>query len=118
MPADLQEHLVGGIIVRVEEESDQDLREAARLSVNINRLQALGHGSNRDFAFHIATGPPDECGDQLAGVSKADTRVLAKTDAAFTVRRALRAEPSDRERGDRSLLLRGDHLIADALRVD
>src|SRR5580704_12811474 len=61
--ADLQEDLVSGIIVRVEEESDQDLRETARLSMNGDRLQALGHGSNRDFAFHIAAGPLDECGD-------------------------------------------------------
>src|SRR6202034_1629789 len=118
MATDLQEDLVGGIIVRVEEESDQDLREAARLSVNGDRLQALRHGSNRDFAFHIAAGPSDECGDQLAGVSEADRRVLAKADAALSVRGALGAEPSDRDRGDRSLLLRGDHLIADALSVD
>src|SRR6202043_1743680 len=104
--------------VRVEEESDQDLRERARLSVNGDRLQALGHGSNRDFAFHIAASPLDECGDQLAGVSEADRRVLAKTDAALSDRWTLRAEPSDRERGYRSLPLRGAHLIADALRVD
>src|ERR1700679_3439297 len=51
MAADLQEDLIRGIIVRVEEETDQDLREAARLSVNNDRLQALGHGSNRDLAF-------------------------------------------------------------------
>src|ERR1700733_12357822 len=113
MPADLQEHLVGGIIVRVEEESDQDLREAARLSGNGDWLQAFGRRSNRDFAFHTAAGAPDERGDQLAGVSEADRRVLAKADAALSVRGALGAGPSDRDRGDRSLLLRGDHLIAD-----
>src|ERR1700733_4647229 len=118
MAADLQEDLVGGIIVRVEEESDQDLREAARLSVHDDRLQALGHGSNRDFAFHAAAGAPDEGGDQLARVSEADGRVLAKTDAAFSVRWTLRAESGDRDRGDRSLRLRGDHLVADALGVD
>src|ERR1700729_2146018 len=118
MAADLQEDLVGGIIVRVQEESDEDLGERARLSVNVDRLQALGHGSNWDFAFHAAAGPLDERGDQFAGVSEADRRVLAKTDAAFSVRGALRAEPSNRDRGDRRLLLRGAHLIADALGID
>ena len=86
--------------------------------MNEDRLEALGHVANRDVAFHAAAGPPDERGDQLAGVSEADRRVLAKTDAAVSVRGALRAEPGDRDRGDRRLLLRGAHLIADALGVD
>src|SRR5271165_1475014 len=43
--------------------------------------------------------------------------ILAKTDAADPVR-ALCAKLSDRERSDRSLLLRGAHLIAAAHSID
>ncbi len=68
--------------------------------------------------FTLAAGAADECGDQLARVAEADGRVQAKTDAAVSVGGTLRAVPRDRGRGDRRLLLRGDHFVADALRVD
>src|SRR5262249_35295005 len=45
MPADLQEDLVGDVVVRTEEQTGEDLRKAARLAVNIDRLQALAHRS-------------------------------------------------------------------------
>ena len=83
--ADLEEDLIGDVVVRVAKHLGEDLREGARLSVNIERLQSLGHGSDRDFAFHAAAGPPDEGCDQLAGVLQADRGILAKTDAAFSV---------------------------------
>ena len=118
MSPDLQEDLVGGKVVGVEEKSDEDLRKAARLLVNIDRLEALGRLANRDVALHATAGPPDERGDQFARVSEAELGVEAKADAAVSVRGAFRAEPGDRDRGDRSLLLRGDHLVADALGVD
>ena len=44
MAADLQEDLVGDVVVGAEEQFDEDLRKRARLLVNIDRLQALRHG--------------------------------------------------------------------------
>src|SRR6516165_10024115 len=38
MPANLQEHLVGDIVVRGAEHLGEDLRKGTRLSVNVNRL--------------------------------------------------------------------------------
>jgi hypothetical protein len=68
MPADLQEDLVRDVVVRGEEQRGEDLRKgASRLAVNIDRLQALRHGSGRDLALDAAAGPLDEGGDQLAG---------------------------------------------------
>ena len=45
VPADLQKDLVGDVVVRGAEQFDKDLRKGARLAVNIDRLQALAHGS-------------------------------------------------------------------------
>jgi hypothetical protein len=51
MPADLQEDLVRDVVVRGEEQRGEDLRKgASRLAMNIDRLQALRHGSGRDLA--------------------------------------------------------------------
>ena len=69
--ADLQEDLVGDVVVRADEQPGEDLRKGARLAVNVDRLQALGHGPGRDLALDAAAGPLDERGDQLAGVLQA-----------------------------------------------
>ena len=45
VPADLQEDLVGDVVVRGAEQFDEDLRKGARLAVNINRVEPLAHGS-------------------------------------------------------------------------
>jgi hypothetical protein len=83
MPADLQEDLVRDVVVRGEEQRGEDLRKgASRLAVNIDRLQALRHGSGRDLALDAAAGPLDEGGDQLAGVFQAYRGVLGQADAA------------------------------------
>src|SRR5580658_1181541 len=50
--ADLQEDLVGNVVVRSAEQFDEDLRKGTRLSVNVGRLQSLGYGSGRDLAVH------------------------------------------------------------------
>src|SRR4029077_18217125 len=52
--ADLQEDLVGGVVVRGAEQLGEDLRKSTRLAVNVNRLQSLGYGSDRDLALHAA----------------------------------------------------------------
>src|SRR5579863_10732906 len=70
-PADLQEDLVGDIVVRGAEQLDENLRKGARLPVNVDRLQSLGYGSGRDIALHAAAGPLDERGDHLAGILEA-----------------------------------------------
>src|SRR5260370_511171 len=59
-PADLQEALVGDVVVRGEEQLAEDLRKGTRLPVNIDRLQSRGYGSGRDLALHAAAGPRDE----------------------------------------------------------
>ena len=41
MPADLQEDLVGDVVVRADKQLGKDLRKGARLAVNVDRLQAL-----------------------------------------------------------------------------
>src|SRR3990170_2959048 len=46
-PPDLQEDLVGDVVVRADEQLGKDLREIAGLAMNIDRLQALGHRSGR-----------------------------------------------------------------------
>ena len=117
MPTDLQEDLVGDVVVRAEEQSDEDLRKGARLAMNVDRLQARGHGSGRDLALDAAAGPLDERRDQLAGVLQADRRVSAQADAAATLR-APRPELADRERRDRGLLLGGADRVAAAHGVD
>src|SRR5947207_6147172 len=68
MRADLQEDLVGDVVGRAEEQLGENLRKGARLAVNVDRLEALGHDSRRDLALDAAAGPLDECGDQLAGI--------------------------------------------------
>jgi hypothetical protein len=85
--------------------------------VNIDRLQALGHGSCRDFALHAAAGPIDEGGDQLAGVFQAYRGVLGQADAAASFGTA-RPELADRERSDRGLVLGGANPVALAHGVD
>src|SRR5512132_1022294 len=115
--ADLQEDLVGNVVVRGAEQLDEDLRKGTRLSVNVDRLESLGYGSGRDLALHAAAGPLDERGDQLAGILQAHLGVLAQADAAASVR-SPQPELGDRERGDRGLLLGGAHLVTAAHGVD
>src|SRR5882757_3629249 len=115
--ADLQEDLVGDVVVRYAEQFDEDLRKGTRLSVNVDRLQSLGYGSGRDLALHAAAGPLDERRDQLAGILQAHRGVLAQADAAASVG-APQPELVDRKRGDRGLLLGGVHLAAAAHGVD
>src|SRR5208283_1522418 len=74
-PADLQEDLVGDVVVRVAEQRDENLGERTRLPVNINRLEALGDGSGRDLSVDAAARPLDESGDQLARILEAHRRV-------------------------------------------
>src|SRR5258706_5021738 len=45
MSADLQEDLVGDVVVRGTEQLDEDLGKGMRLSVNVDRLSSLGCGS-------------------------------------------------------------------------
>src|SRR5271157_5631401 len=116
-PADLQEDLVGDVVVRGAEQLDEDLRKGTRLSVNVDRLQSLGYGSGRDLALHAAAGPLDERGDQLAGILEAHRGALVKADAAASAG-APRQELGDRERGDRGLLLSGAHILAAAHGID
>jgi hypothetical protein len=71
MRTDLQEDLISNVVVRAEEQPGEDLREGARLVVNIDWLQAFGHGSGRELALDAAAGPLDECADQLAGILQA-----------------------------------------------
>src|SRR5262249_35050935 len=75
--SDLQEDLVGSVVVRSAEQLDEDLRKGSRLSVNVDRLESLGYGSGRDLALHGAAGPLDERGDQFAGILQAHRGVLA-----------------------------------------
>src|SRR5258707_6374484 len=84
--ADLQEDLVGNVVVRGAEQLDEDLRKGTRLSVNVDRLESLGYGSGRDLALHAAAGPFDERGDQLAGILQAHLGVLAQADSAPSAR--------------------------------
>src|SRR3981189_3292504 len=60
--ADLQEDLVGDVVVRGAEQLDEDLRKGTRLSVNVDRLQSLGDGSRRDLALHAPARPLEERG--------------------------------------------------------
>src|SRR6478609_363564 len=68
MPADLQEDLVGDVVVGANEQLGKDLGKGARLAMNVDGLQALGHRSGRDLAFDAAAGPLNECSDQLPGI--------------------------------------------------
>ena len=77
MRADLQEDLVGDVVVGADQQGGKDRRKGARLAMNIDRLQALGHGSGRDLALDAAAFPLDERGDQLAGIFQAHRRILA-----------------------------------------
>src|SRR5262245_46176376 len=112
--ADLQEDLVGNVVVRGAEQLDEDLRKGTRLLVNVDRLESFGYGSGRDLALHAAAGPLDERGDQFAGILQAHRGVLAQADAAGSLIRTSQPELGDRERGDRGLLLGGAHLVAAA----
>ena len=80
--ADLQEDLVGDVVVRADEQLVDDRPEAARLAMNIDRLEALGHGPGGDLALHAAAGAADERGDQLAGIEQAQLGILGQADAA------------------------------------
>src|SRR5262249_25147997 len=84
--ADLQEDLVGNVVVRGAEQLDEDLRKGARLSVNVDRLEFLPYGSGRDLALHAAAGPLDERGGQFAGILPAHRWVLAPADAGASLR--------------------------------
>src|ERR1700679_1572717 len=64
-PANLQEDLVGGVIVRGAEQVDKDFQKRTGLSVNVDRLQSFRYESRRDLAVHAASGPFDERGDHL-----------------------------------------------------
>ena len=79
--------------------------------MNIDRLQALGHGAGRDLALDAAAGALDERGDQLAGIFQAYRGVLGQTDAAAAIGAPL-PELADRERRDRGLLLGGADRLA------
>src|SRR5258708_36351090 len=48
--ADLQEDLVGDVVVRYAKQLDEDHRKGTRLSVNVDRLQSLGYEFGRDLA--------------------------------------------------------------------
>src|SRR3979409_807055 len=63
--ADLQEDLVGDVVVRGAEQLDEDLRKGTRLSVNVDRLQSLGAGSGRGLALHPAARTLGARGAQL-----------------------------------------------------
>src|SRR4029078_12906166 len=115
--ADLQEDLVGDVVVRGAEQRDEYLRKGTRLSVNVDRLQSLGYGSGRDLALHAAARPLDERGDQLAGILQAHRGVLAQADAAPSVR-AAQPELGDLEWSERRLLLGGAPRVAAAHGVD
>ena len=104
MPANLQEDLVSDVVVRADEQPGEDLRKGARLAVNVDRLQAVGHGSGRDLALDAAAGPLEECGDQFAGILQAHHGVLGQADATATLR-APCPDLADSERRDRGLLL-------------
>src|SRR5258705_12293127 len=84
--ADLQEDLVGDVVVRHAQQLDEDLRKGTRLSVNVDRLQSLGDESGRDLALHASAGPLDERRVQLASILEAPHRVLAHSDADASVR--------------------------------
>ena len=84
--ADLQEHLVGNVVVRGTAQLDEDLRKGTRLSVNVDRLESHGYASGRDLALHAAAGPLDERRDQFAGILQAHGGVLAQADAAASLR--------------------------------
>ena len=66
----------GKTVRSAEEQPGEDLRKGARLAVNVDRLQALGHVSGRDLAPEAAADPLDECGDQLARILQAHRGVL------------------------------------------
>src|SRR5262249_42761169 len=111
--ADLQEDLVGNVVVRGAEQLDEDLRKGTRLSVNVDRLESLGYCSGRDLALHAAAGPLGERGEQFAGILPAHRGGLAQADAAASLR-SPQPPLADRERGDRGLLLRAAALFAHA----
>src|SRR5262249_61161931 len=54
-PADLEEDLIGDVVVRGDEQLDEDLRKSARL-VDVDRLKVRGHRPGRDLALHAAAG--------------------------------------------------------------
>src|SRR5262249_14145796 len=69
--ADLQEDLIGDVVVRAEEQLRKDRRQGPRLTVNVDGLEARGHRSGRNLALETAARALDECGDQLAGILQA-----------------------------------------------
>ena len=85
--------------------------------MNVDRLQALRHGSGRDLALDAAARPLDECGDQLAGILQAHRGILGQADATATLG-APRQELANSERRDRGLLLGGADRLALADGVD
>ena len=107
MCANLQEDLVGDIVVRPQQHLGQDLRQGAGLAVHMDGLKSLGNGSDRYLAFNAAAGLSDKDGEKLAGVAHADRRIfLGKADAAASVWAAFK-ELAYRQRCDRGLLFRG-----------
>src|SRR6187399_1988619 len=95
----------------------ENLRQHARLAMNVDRGKARGHGSGCDFAADAAAGPLDEGGKKLAGVLQAHRGLLVQADAAAAVRPP-RPELADRKRRERRLLLGGLDLVAAAHGVD
>ena len=79
--------------------------------MNVDRLQARGHGSGRDLAGDPAAGALDEGGYQLAGIFQAHRGVLGQTDATAALR-ATGQELAASERRDRGLLLGGLNRLA------
>src|SRR6185312_383691 len=117
MPAELQEDLVSDVVVRAEEQFGQDLRKGARLAVNVDRLQALGHRSGRGLALAAAPVSRDESDDHLAGILQPHRAVVGQADATATLG-APRPELADSERRDRGLLLGGADSLALTLGMD
>src|SRR3954469_10612999 len=115
--ADLEEYLIGDVVVRTVEELAENLGQRARLAVNVDRGKASGHGSGCDFAADDAAGLLDEGGKKLAGVLQARRGVLVQADAAAPLRPP-RPKLTDRKLSERRLLLGGLDLVAAAHGVD
>src|SRR6476469_8301506 len=84
MPADLQEDLVGNVVVGGAQQLGENLRKVTRLPVDVDRLQSRGDGSGRDLALHGTAGLLDERGDQLAGILQAHRGIDIETYTALS----------------------------------
>src|SRR5262245_40907670 len=76
MRTDLEENLVGDVVVRAKEQLGQDLRKGARLVVDVDWLQTLGHSYSRDLALEASAGSLDACADRLPAMLQAHRGVL------------------------------------------